>query len=113
MDYQISSQLLLLLEIDSEDTKGIIPGKLFEYFKARRPVVAIGPKNWEAGEMVEIHDAGHYLVHGDATGIKELLLKRFEAFQAGKLDCESKGIEKYHRRNLTEKLANLLTWESS
>jgi hypothetical protein len=34
---QRKSQVLLLIEIDSEDTKSIIPGKLFEYMVSNRP----------------------------------------------------------------------------
>jgi len=113
LEYQATSQLLLLLEIDSVETQGIIPGKLFEYFNAKRPILAIGPKDWEAGEMVEAHNAGDYLGHGNQKATKKLLLERFEQFQNGTLNCNSKGIEQYHRRELTQKLAKLLTWESS
>jgi len=42
--YQIKSQVLLLIEIDSEDTKCIIPVKLFEYMVSNRPILSIGPK---------------------------------------------------------------------
>jgi glycosyltransferase involved in cell wall biosynthesis len=111
--YQATSQVLLLMEIDSEETRGIIPGKLFEYFNAKRPILAIGPKHWEAGEMVKTHNAGDYVTHDETETIKKLLLKRFGQFQNGILNCNSKGIEQYHRRALTQKLAKLLTWESS
>ena len=113
LEYQCKSQVLLLLEIDSEETRGIIPGKLFEYLKSQRPIWAIGPKNWEAGQMVQTHNAGNYVTHNDTKSIKTLLLEGFQQFQKGKLTCNSKGIEQYHRRELTKKLANLLTWESS
>lgn len=113
LKYQAKSQLLLLLEIDSEETKGIIPGKLFEYFNAKRPILAIGPQDWEAGQMVEKHQAGDYMSQKDFEALKKLLLKRFEQFRSGDLVSCSKGIEQYHRRELTKKLAKILTWESS
>ncbi|MEO0570548.1 MAG: glycosyl transferase family 1 [Bacteroidota bacterium] len=113
LKYQAKSQLLLLLEIDLPETKGIIPGKLFEYFNAQRPILAIGPKDWEAGQMVERHHAGDYVRHENTETIKKLLLERFQQFQNGKLYCNSSGIEQYHRRELTKKLTKLLTWESS
>ncbi|MEM1258122.1 MAG: glycosyl transferase family 1 [Bacteroidota bacterium] len=113
LEYQSTSQLLLLFEIDSIDTRGIIPGKLFEYFNAKRPILAIGPKDWEAGQLVESHHAGDYVLHGNIKTLKKLLLERFHQFQKGKLNCNSIGIEQYHRRELTKKLTKLLTWESS
>ena len=69
-----SSQVLLLIEIDSEETKGIIPGKLFEYLNAKRPILAIGPTDWEAGNMVEEVNAGKFLHHSDVALLKDVLL---------------------------------------
>jgi len=50
--YQQKSQVLLLAEIDAEETKGIIPGKLFEYMAAERPILGVGPVGWEVANMV-------------------------------------------------------------
>ncbi|PIV94907.1 MAG: glycosyl transferase family 1, partial [Flavobacteriaceae bacterium CG17_big_fil_post_rev_8_21_14_2_50_33_15] len=44
ISYQKKSQVLLLVEVDSEATKCIIPGKLFEYMVSNRPILALGPK---------------------------------------------------------------------
>jgi hypothetical protein len=41
--HQKKSQVLLLIEINSEDTKSIIPGKLFEYLVSGRPIIGVGP----------------------------------------------------------------------
>jgi hypothetical protein len=48
--HQRRSQVLLLIEIDSEDTKSI-PGKLFEYMVSNRPIIGIGPKNSDFAEI--------------------------------------------------------------
>ena len=58
LERQRKAQVLLLIEIDSPDTSGIIPGKLFEYMAASRPVLAIGPPDWEAGGIVEACGCG-------------------------------------------------------
>ena len=41
---QFNAQVLLLIEIDSEETIGILPGKLFEYMQTGRPILAFGPQ---------------------------------------------------------------------
>ncbi|TMU56320.1 glycosyltransferase family 4 protein [Flagellimonas algicola] len=113
VELQQKSQILLLLEIASEETKGIIPGKLFEYLNARRPILALGPKDWEAGRMVQETKAGISLSVADAQALKNVLLDWFEQFEKGALSANSIGIEKFHRRELTKELVNFITWESS
>ncbi|GMN05376.1 glycosyltransferase family 4 protein [Croceitalea sp. MTPC5] len=113
LELQAKSQILLLLEIDSEETKGIIPGKLFEYLNARRPILALGPENWEAGMIVLETNSGKRFTPKDKLDLKNVLLEWFTAFQKGKLTSGSEAIEKYSRRELTRKLANTIKWESS
>ena len=108
LEYQARAQALLLLEIDSVETRGIIPGKLFEYLKAGRPILAIGPEQWEAGLMVQKHSAGHYVNATQKDELKKVLLEWFSNYQRGKFDCNSVNIDQYHRRALTQKLAKLL-----
>jgi hypothetical protein len=108
IEYQQKSQVLLLVEIDAERTRGIIPGKLFEYMAAKRPILAIGPKQWEAGQMVIETSVGQAFAYDETTRLKELLLTWFSAYRNGNLDVASKGTEKYSRRELTKQLANQL-----
>ena len=111
--YQTKSQVLLLAEIDDAKTQGIIPGKLFEYMKANRPILALGPENWEAGEIVQQTQSGEYVQAHDENAIKKVVLDWFEHYQSGRLKIKSKDIEKYHRRELTRNLAEYILWESS
>lgn len=105
---QRRSQVLLLVEIDSVETKGIIPGKLFEYMAAKRPILAVGPKNWEAGEIINETCSGVVFDYRDESRLKEVLLDWYAAFKEGKLAMPAKNIEKYSRRTLTKKLTELL-----
>lgn len=105
---QRRSQVLLLLEIDSPRTRGIIPGKLFEYMRAGRPILALGPEDWEAGAMVGETGCGAYLRQGDSAGIKAVLLEWYKAFQGEGLGTRTKDLEQYHRRALTESLVKFI-----
>ena len=103
--YQQRSQVLLLAEIDSEETQGIIPGKLFEYMAAKRPILGVGPKNWEAGKIIAQTQAGETFVYEDHSRLKNVLLEWFTAFGKGNLNVVSNDIEKYSRKELTKQLA--------
>lgn len=111
LSLQRQTQVLLLIEINSEETRGILPGKLFEYLAAKRPVLAIGPEGWEAGDIIRETGAG--VVFGYDSGDEILFLLRdwFERYEKGTLQVDPAGIEKYSRRELTRKLAKELLWE--
>ena len=106
---QQSAQVLLLVEINSEETKGIIPGKLFEYMAAKRPILAVGPTEWDVEKILKETSAGNCFNYHEQENLKVQILSYYELFKQGKLKCESKNIEKYSRRNLTGNLAQLLT----
>jgi len=105
---QRNSQVLLLAEINSEETQGIIPGKLFEYMAARRPILAIGPAGWEAGDLVRDTRAGKVFTYENEKELKETIWEWFAAYQNKSLLMPVKGIEKFSRKELTKKLAALL-----
>jgi len=109
--YQRQSQLLLLIEIDSEETKSIVPGKLFEYMVSNRPIIAIGPNSSDIEHILRETNAGRYFDYSDFDLIKETILLHFKAFQKGELKSHAIGLQKYSRRELTKKLANLISWE--
>ena len=108
LEYQKVSQILLLVEIDSQETIGIIPGKLFEYMAAKRPILGVGPKNWEVADIVTSTKSGCIFEHSDDIALKNVLLDWFAQFQKGELSVSSKNIEEYSRRELTRKLAEYI-----
>lgn len=105
---QQRSQLLLMVEIDSEETKGIIPGKLFEYMAAKRPILALGPKNWEAGEIIRETQTGKVFDYNAHSDLKDTIVEWYAAYKNENLVSKSENIEKYSRRALTAELAKLL-----
>ena len=106
---QQKASVLLLIEIDSAETRGIIPGKLFEYMAANKPILAIGPENWDAERIISETKTGKVFSYEDTESIKAEILQLFEKFKKNEKMLTSTGVEKYHRRSLTGKLAKLIT----
>ncbi len=105
---QRSSQVLLLIEIDSKDTQCIIPGKLFEYMVSKRPIIAVGPADADVSKLIFDTNSGYFFEYHEYEKIKMQLLQYFKQFQEQKLESHVIGIEKYSRRSLTRELAEVL-----
>jgi len=105
---QRTSQVLLLLEIDSEDTVGIIPGKLFEYMAAERPILSIGPEGADFSEIIRKTNTGVFHTYEDKEAIKQTLIHYYHQYLDQNLKIYGMGLQYYSRRKLTEKLAALL-----
>lgn len=106
--YQKKSQILLLIEIDSKETKAIIPGKLFEYIMSKRPILAIGPEGSDVAHILKETNTGNYFNYKDYDALKSQILEHFNAYKANDLEVISKGIEKYKRKTLTKSLSTLI-----
>lgn len=107
--HQKASQVLLLIEIDSEETKSIIPGKLFEYMVSERPIIAIGPKDSDFAEIITSTNTGTFFTYNEKERLKKTILSNFELYLDKKLQVYPVGLQKYSRKSLTEKLAKLIT----
>jgi len=55
---QREADILILLSWTDPGVRGILTGKLFEYFGARRPILAIGPSHDLPAEMIRERGAG-------------------------------------------------------
>src|SRR5690606_8420688 len=101
---QRQSQVLLLIEIDSEDTKAIIPGKLFEYMISNTPILAIGPKDTDVEHIIKSTNTGGYFNYDDKMRLKSQILTYFEAYKANSLLTHPIGLQQYSRKALTKTL---------
>ncbi|KAB1071410.1 glycosyltransferase family 4 protein [Tamlana haliotis] len=106
--FQKKSQLLLLVEINSEETKSIIPGKLFEYMVSNRPIIAVGPEQWDVKKIIKETNTGDCFSYDDFSLLKNTILEYYKAFRQGSLRTHPIGLQKYHRKALTESLSKLL-----
>ncbi len=108
ISYQQSAQVLLLAEIDAPETIGIIPGKLFEYMAAKRPILGVGPEHWEVSKLVAETKTGAIFDYKAHFQLKNVLLNWFQQYQKQELNVTSVNVAQYSRRELTRKLAEYL-----
>ncbi|SDS32272.1 glycosyltransferase family 4 protein [Christiangramia echinicola] len=108
LQMQRDASVLLLIEIDSQETRGIIPGKLFEYLASGRPILAIGPDKWDAEKIISKTEAGKVYSYQDITEIKTYILSLFQKYMNKEDMVFSHDLDQYHRKSLTGKLANLI-----
>lgn len=105
---QQSSQVLMLLINNSGNAKGILTGKFYEYLAAKRPILAVGPTDGDAANVLKETGAGKMVDFEDEKATKEAILDYYTRFKAGSLKIESTSVERFSRRSLTAELANLL-----
>ena len=106
--YQRKTQVLLLIEANTTEASYIIPGKLFEYINANRPILALGPKQSDIPSILKDTQTGKYFDYENETALKTHILELFENYKTNSLSVASKDIERFSRKNCTKQLAEVL-----
>jgi hypothetical protein len=112
VSHQRTSQILLLIEINSENTKSILPGKLFEYMVSERPIIAIGPKDSDFAEIIQSTNTGVFFTYDEKEALKALIASHYNLFLQHNLKVFPVGLQHYSRKNLTKQLSELVTRNS-
>lgn len=108
VEHQRKSQVLLLVEIDSEETKSIIPGKLFEYMVSGRPIIGIGPEGSDFESIISETNTGIFCNYTEKEKLKLKILAYYNLYLNKNLKINAIGLEKYSRKNLTQKLSEII-----
>lgn len=103
-----SAILLLAINKDSPNAKGILTGKFFEYLVSGRPIMAIGPTDGDLARILTELEAGVIVAYDDLEQIKKIVKMLYEKYLHNNLSNSPKEIEKYCRKNLTAELAAIL-----
>ncbi len=104
----LKSPVLLLPLNDTPNILGIVPGKLFEYLAAKRPIFAIGNVEGDTAKIIADAHAGTMVGFKDEENTKKRVLELYEKFNKRTLQIDSTSIEKYSRKSCAESYTTLL-----
>ncbi len=96
------SQVLLLPINDTPNSLGVVPGKLYEYMGAQRPILGIGPLNGDSAEILRDSAAGEMIGYEDISGVNDLISKYFKSYKENNLHVSANDIQKYSRKSMAE-----------
>lgn len=102
------SQLLLLPLNDTPNIDGVVPGKLYEYIGAKRPIVCIGKTTGDAAKIIQETSSGKISGFEDVETLKTTLKDYYDLYKTKSLHVNSKDYEKYSRKLLAGQIAEEL-----
>jgi len=104
----LKSQVLLLLINNTPNMMGIIPGKIFEYLAARRPILCIAPKEGDSSKIIAESESGVVIDFGERDELKKALVEFYANFKNANQILYNSSIDKFSRKTLTQTMARLL-----
>jgi len=105
---QKSASVLLLPLRNDPEYKPILPGKLFEYLAARRPILGIGQEDGAMAEVIRETASGTVLDWEKAGEMRSFIEDAWSRFRLGEQPKTEGRIDAYSRQALTRRLAALL-----
>ena len=109
IEFMCSSQVLLMLEVDDDESSYAIPGKLFDYLNSNRPIISIGPEQSEVREILSNTGSGKFFNYKDYNSLKLYLEKLYENYVNNlSISDNNYNIDNYNRKNLTSKLVEII-----
>lgn len=106
---QSKSQLLLLLDWNDPSEKGVLPGKIFEYLAAKRPIISVGGYDGAVEKLIKQTNAGVCL--NDFDKLKCVIRNAYSEFKLyGEVKYKGipEEIEKYTHFKMAQKFAEVL-----
>ena len=113
IEFMCSSQILLMVEVNDNDSSYAIPGKLFDYLNSKRPIIAIGPDRSEVNQILYDTNAGKFFNYNESINLKLHIENLYNQYEMGSISYDAKNISIYRRKNLTEELSKIINKVSS
>ncbi|MFQ5797237.1 MAG: glycosyltransferase [Bacteroidota bacterium] len=108
LELLLQSDTLLLIVDEFVGNEEIVPGKVFEYLGARRPIITIAP-NGAVADLIREANSGKSAPSDDLTSLKSIILEYYRNFWYDRiaLQPDTERINQFERKQLTKKLASL------
>lgn len=108
----INSNLLLFPIPIADNSKAIITGKIFEYLASGTPIWGVGPEDGDGADILKKMDRNPMCDYSDKATLQKQLHDHFNNWMDNMNTTPTEtteGIERFSRRSLSQKLANLLS----
>ena len=105
---QAGASVLMLPLRKEPEYRATLPGKLFEYLGARRPVLGIGQTDGAMARVLDDAGAGSTAAWDDKEAMAAFIDSTWGAFLKGEQPINDNDIEKYSRRETARTMAALL-----
>ncbi|MBL4592310.1 MAG: glycosyltransferase, partial [Flavobacteriales bacterium] len=104
----MKSQVLLLPLNDTPNIDGVVPGKLYEYIGAKRPIICIGKPTGDAAKIINETNAGSVSDFNDIDTLTATIQTYYKQYKKNSLTVDSNNYEKYSRKLLAGQIAEEL-----
>lgn len=106
-----NSDIILLVIGKGKGSRNFYTGKIFEYIRANRPILAIVPEDGVAADVIRETRTGLVVDTENIEGIKNALVDYYKSWlnNAMVYNADITQIEKYSRKAQTKKLAEIFT----
>jgi len=107
LEYQINSHILLLMSAGRGiNTSTVVPGKLFDYIGAEKPIIAIIPDG-DCARIVREGNLGWVVDANNSSKMRDIILEVYQKWTNDELKITPDWdyLKRFDRRNLTGRLA--------
>lgn len=106
LQLMLDSSILLLPVNKADNAKGRLPGKIYEYLRAQKPILSLGVLDSDVEHIIDSTKTGCNFEYDDYDSIKQFVLNVFEGTY--KINSSIAEVEQFSSENQTKKLAGFL-----
>jgi glycosyltransferase involved in cell wall biosynthesis len=109
LNYLMKATVLLLIVPKNENNEGIIPGKIFEYFASRKPIIALANPKGDVAQLVTDNAFGMSFAHEEEQAMFDYLAELLKKWKEDpNLDLPVQDLHRFESTYQAELLANIV-----